>query len=168
MYRLFVAMLCFFLTLPASAQESGIPARRGGMRMSVPSENIQVERIAYFTEKMNLTPEEAQLFWPIYNEMDHKKTALFEEKAAIIRRFAKESDKITEKQLDELLERLAAINRQEAQIPGEYQVRFRKVLPASKVMNLYVAETDFRRHLLLKMRAGRNPERQSNQTETHE
>lgn len=158
MFRLFTGtILCFFLFLHVDAQESR--PRYGEGRMRGPSEKIQVERIAYFTEKMDLTPEEAQLFWPIYNEMDGKRTALFEEKASIMRRFTKETDNIDEKQLDELLNRLVAVQQQESQLPVEYDANFRKVLPARKVMNLYVAETGFRNYLLQKMRAGRGAER---------
>ncbi len=153
MFRLFAnAILCFFLFLHVDAQEPDFPSRRGGPRMKVPSEKIQMERIAYFTEKIGLTPEEAQVFWPIYNEMDAKRTALFEEKASITRRFMKESDDIDEKQLDELLNRLVAGQQQEAQLPAEYNAKFRKVLSAKKVMNLYVAEMGFRTYLLQKMR----------------
>lgn len=151
MYRLFVsAVLCIFVFLQADAQRNeSLPPRRGGSAMN---EQIQVERIAFFSEKIGLTTEEAQLFWPVYNEMDNKKTALFDEKASIIRRFMDEPDGIGEKELDELLSRLVVIQQQEAQMPAEYHTRFRKVLPARKVMNLYVAEMQFRTYLLQKMR----------------
>jgi hypothetical protein len=115
-------------------------------------EQVQVERIAYFTEQIGLTAEEAQLFWPIYNEMDNKRTALFEERAEIIHKFMNESAKLYDKQLDEYLNRLTAIQQKEAALPAEYDARFRKVLPARKVMNLYVAEMGFRTYLLQKMR----------------
>ena len=32
-------------------------------------EEIESFRIAYFTKQLNLTPEEAKKFWPVYNEM---------------------------------------------------------------------------------------------------
>ena len=158
MLRLFTStMLCFFLFLHVDAQDPNVSSRHGERpRMRIPSEKIQVERIAYFTEKIGLTAEEAQVFWPIYNEMDAKRTALFEEKASITRRFMKESDNINEKQLDELLNRLIDVQQKEAQIPAEYHVKFRKVLSARKVMNLYAAETGFRNYLLQKMRERRD------------
>ncbi len=146
--------------MQVGAQEPEMSLRRGGpgfkMKMG---EQIQVERIAYFTEKIGLTTEEAQLFWPIYNEMDNKRTALFEEKASITRQFMTEPDKISDKQLEELLNRLVAIQQQEAQLPVEYDAKFRKVLPARKVMNLYVAEVGFRNYLLQKMRNRRDADR---------
>ena len=163
MTRIFVSTaLCFLLLLPAGAQEPDAPSRRGN-RGKAMNEQIQVERIAYFTEKMDLTTEEAQLFWPVYNEMDNKRTALFDERASIIRRFMKEPDKISDKQLDELLNRLTTIQKQESQLPAEYDARFRKILPARKVMNLYVAEMGFRNYLLQKMRNRRDAEKPEKQ-----
>jgi hypothetical protein len=114
-------------------------------------EQVQVERIAYYSEKIGLTTEEAQLFWPIYNEMDNKKNALFEERAAIMQRFTN-ANNMSDRQIDEQLNRLVAIQQQEMALPAEYDAKFRKVLSSRKVMNLYVAEMGFRTYLLQRMR----------------
>jgi len=148
----FNSILFFFISLPAGAQEPGSPGRREVVLFKAAGEQIQVERIAYFTEKIGLTAEEAQVFWPVYNEMDNKRTALFEERAAIIRKFMDDSSKMNDKQIEEHLNRLVAIQQQEMELPGEYDARFRKVLTARKVMNLYVAEMGFRNYLLQTMR----------------
>ena len=152
MSRLIISILLFFVSLQIEAQVPGMPERRVVVRREVVGEQMQVERIAYFTEKIGLTPEEAQLFWPIYNEMDNKRTAMFEERASIIRKFMDESAKMSDKQIDEQLNRLVAIQQQEMALPAEYDAKFRKALPARKVMNLYVAEMGFRNYLLQKMR----------------
>jgi len=116
------------------------------------SEQIQVERIAYFTERIGLTPEEAQLFWPIYNEMDKKRTALFDEKTSIFQAFSRNSANLTERQINDKLNRLAAISKLEGALHSDYDAKFRKVLSAQKVMNLYLAEMGFRNYLLQTMR----------------
>ena len=144
--------LIFSLHVLAQGPGSGSPERRTIVHVRAPVGQIQVERIAYYTEKIGLTAEEAQVFWPVYNEMDNKRTALFEEKAAIMQKFMNESAKMSDRQLDEQLNRLVAIQQQEAALPGEYDAKFRKVLPARKVMNLYVAEMGFRNYLLQTMR----------------
>lgn len=151
MSRFIISIILFFISLQIEAQPDRRTPRRGDM-----GEQVQVERIAYFTEKIGLTPEEAQLFWPIYNEMDNKRTALFEERAEMMRKFMDESAKMSDKQIDEQLKRLVAIQQQEMALPAEYDAKFRKVLSARKVMNLYVAEMGFRNYLLQKMRETRN------------
>jgi len=167
MSRLFFSLILFFfisLHVEAQGQGPGTPDRRFVyVRSGSPGEQVQVERIAYFTEKIGLTPEEAQQFWPIYNEMDNRRTALFEERAAIIQRFINNSDNLSERQITEHLNRLIIIQQQESALPAEYDARFRKVLSSRKVMNLYVAEMGFRNFLLQSIRSERierPPERQ--------
>ena len=163
MYKLFFSSVLFFsMLLHVQAQGRGggdggmqQPPRRVIVHNKATSEQIQVERIAYFTEKIGLTAEEAQLFWPIYNEMDKKRAALFEEKASILQSFMKCTSNQNERQINEQLNRLAAINKQEGALHGEYDARFRKVLSAQKVMNLYVAEMGFRKYLLQTMQIRR-------------
>jgi len=156
MYRLFLISLIFFsISLQVKAQNAPSNNFNNRGRPGMRSEQIQTERIAYFTEKIGLTPEEAQLFWPIYNEMDNKRNALFEEKAAIIQAFMNNTNNPTDKQINEQLNRLAVINQQEGVLHGEYDARFRKVLSPQKVMNLYVAEMGFRNYLLQQMRGRR-------------
>ena len=33
---------------------------------------FEAQKIAFFTQEMELTPEEAVVFWPLYNEMQQK------------------------------------------------------------------------------------------------
>jgi hypothetical protein len=152
MFRLvFSAILCFFVLLQSEAQDRRPPERRVIIRdNALGNDQVQVERIAYFTEQIGLTTEEAQLFWPVYNEMDNKRNVLFEERASIIKKFMNESNSLSDKQINELLNRLTAIQKQEMALPAEYDAKLRKVLPARKVMNLYVAEMGFRKYLLQK------------------
>ena len=154
MYRLlFNSILLLFISLHVWAQGPGTSERRFYIiRGSEAGEQVQAERIAYYTKQIGLTTDEAQVFWPIYNEMDNKRNVLFEERAEIIHKFVNESEKLNDKQIDEYLNRLAAIQQKEAALPTEYDAKFRKVLPARKVMNMYVAEMGFRNYLLQRMR----------------
>ena len=158
MYRFFFSSLIILVLSLHSvfAQERGRtegqqPQRRV-VHIRASNEQIQVERIAYFTEQIGLTAEEAQAFWPIYNEMDKKRSALFDEKASIFQSVTRGADNLTDRQVNDLLNRLANINRQEGALHGEYDAKFRRVLSPQKVMNLYVAEMGFRNYLLQTMR----------------
>jgi len=154
MYRLFFSSIfLFFISLQVEAQNPRAPERRiMVISGSAAGEQVQAERIAYYTKEIGLTAEEAQVFWPIYNEMDNKRNVLFEERAEIIHKFMNESTKLNDKQIDEYLNRLTAIQQKEAALPVEYDAKFRKVLPARKVMKIYVAEMGFRNYLLQRMR----------------
>jgi hypothetical protein len=53
-YSILVLMLCLHFNLQA---------QRGKMR-----DRIEPMKIAFITQKLNLTAEEAQKFWPVYNK----------------------------------------------------------------------------------------------------
>ena len=39
-------------------------------------QKVEALKISFITNKLNLTPEEAKLFWPIYNQYEDEKKAL--------------------------------------------------------------------------------------------
>ena len=158
MYRFFFSSLIFivfssqFVLSQERGREGQSPPARRTMYGRATNEQVQVERIAYFTEKIGLTTEEAQVFWPIYNEMDKKRNELFEEKASILQTFARGAENMNDRQINELLNRLSNISKKEGSLHSEYDAKFRRVLSPQKVMNLYVAEMGFRNYLLQTMR----------------
>jgi hypothetical protein len=115
---------------------------------------IQTQRIAFFTQKMGLTPDEAQKFWPIYNEYTRKKELLGAEKKKFIANYNTNSETMTENDYDVSIQKYVQIGKQETALFEEYNKKFREVLPASKVFKLYLAETQFKEWLLrqIKMR----------------
>ena len=56
-----LAMLGIAFSLGAQA-----PSQKGNHQQM--KERLQAEHIAFLTEKLELTPEEAQVFWPVYNK----------------------------------------------------------------------------------------------------
>ena len=115
-------------------------------------EEIKAQKVAFITEKVNLTAAEAEKFWPLYNEMEAKKHQLTRE----TRQSRKEnnSENINYEQLND-----ARINAKikEAELEKEYYLKFKTVLSAEKIFNLYKAERDFQKELLGRIQ--RKPEK---------
>jgi hypothetical protein len=111
-------------------------------------EQIRAQKIAYLTNKMELTPEQAARFWPVYNEYAEKRDKLISEI------FPKLSDeelerlmKLSDKEAAESMDNYFAKQTRLLQVEKEYNARFRKILPAQKVLNLYLSEMMFRKEL---------------------
>ena len=117
-------------------------------------EKIMSEKIAFITMELELTPEEAQVFWPVYNQIakENQKlqkammTAYRTMKQALAEGTA--SDKDLDKMLDEYL---AAKQAHKESGKGDVE-KYRKVLPSKKVVKLYIAEENFRRHHINNMK----------------
>ena len=50
-------------------------------------ERLNAYKIGFFTKKLNLTSEEAERFWPVYNEYQKQKNSIQQEKRELIRKF---------------------------------------------------------------------------------
>jgi hypothetical protein len=111
-------------------------------------------KIAYITEELNLTTEEAQKFWPIYNTFDDKQAELRHEKMkAILDRFEPGSvEKLSEKDAASLLAQMETIEESLFALRKKFIKDLNGVISAKKIIKLKKAEEDFNRHLLRQMR----------------
>ena len=120
-------------------------------------EKIMSEKIAFLTLEMNITPEEAQVFWPVYNQVEQQKDAALEEVIKSYRalKTAVEQNTDTEK----LLEVYLAAQQNLRNIDNEAPEKYKAVLSAEKVAKLYVAEEKFRRQHIRKLHGGHKEEK---------
>ena len=118
-------------------------------------ERFQSQKIAFITNKLKLTPKEAQSFWPTYNDYDAKKQTLNQNKLKTVVRFQNEENKLSEKESADLADLYISLQKQEALLAEEYNAKFKLLLPASKVLKLYQAELQFKRELLKQLKQGK-------------
>lgn len=110
-------------------------------------QKMQSEKIAFITTEVGLTPEEAQNFWPVYNEMDKVKDEAMKEvfKAYRAMETAIKEGK-SEKEINALLDKYLAAQKQQRDLDEKTVEKYRKVLSGDKVAKVFIAEEGFRRH----------------------
>ena len=109
-------------------------------------ERIESAKIALISERLGLSPEEAQKFWPIYNEYSQKRRENHMEFANARRNFNPET--ATEKETKDMLELGRAVKERQLKIEKEYSDRMLKVIDSRQLMSLQNAERDFKKMLL--------------------
>lgn len=114
-------------------------------------EQIKAQKIAYLTNRLDLSVQEAQTFWPIYNEFEKKKDDLFDAEKTIVQKMMK-AENLNEKEMSELTDKYIDIQQAEAKLLADYHMKFKKVLPIQKVMILYTSDRMFKRELLKQLR----------------
>lgn len=117
-------------------------------------EKIRSMKISYLTDVLELTPEEAQRFWPIYNEMERKRTDLMNKHVNLKRSTRENSENFTDKECKDILTQLSAFPREDAELREKYTEKFLTILSPQKVLKIYIAEDRFRHHLMKKYRGG--------------
>ena len=121
-------------------------------------ENVQAMKIAFITQKLDLTPQEAQLFWPLYNQYSEKTMELRKKRrqGKPGREGNRENrpnlDSLSDKEVEQLVNNDMAIRQKELDLQKEYHEKFKAVLPIKKVAKLYAAEEQFKIVLINKLK----------------
>ena len=115
-------------------------------------ELIKTKKIAFLTEQIGLTPQEAQQFWPVYNELDKGKMQLMDKKRELELRGENPAMEMKESDYRQLAIEMASIHVKEGRLIEEYNLKLLNILSAEKVVKLYLAESKFRATLLREFR----------------
>ncbi len=104
------------------------------------------QKIAYLTVELGITPQEAQVFWPIYNEVEKEHDAAMSE---VFRTFI-ELDKAvkakkSEKEISQCLDNYHKAMQAQIDVEKKTIDKYKKALPVEKLAKLYIAEENFRR-----------------------
>ena len=120
-------------------------------------EKVKALKVAYITEQLELTTDEAQKFWPIYNAFDEKQSELRHEKMrAILDRFKPGNvEKLSEKDASNSLAQMEKIEEDLFNLKKKFIKDLQGVISAKKIIKLKKAEEDFNRELLKQMREKR-------------
>jgi hypothetical protein len=111
-------------------------------------EKLNAYKIAFFTGRLDLTSQEAEKFWPVYNDFQNKRNAIQIEKQTLNRNVNQNALSMTEKEMIEAGDKLISLQVQEAALAQEFHKKFKEILPPVKVVKLYQAENQYRLQLL--------------------
>ena len=133
MKKIFLIILGFTAIVGVFAQPNKGRAR----------ERVEAQRVGFITQRLNLTPEESQQFWPIYNQYTQQLQEI--RKAA---RLEQPNDDITDVDAEKMIVAQMDRDTRELDLKKEYFQKLKKVISPRKVLKLYRAERDFKTDLL--------------------
>lgn len=143
-----VFILLLFITLSSltgQAQDRHSPPSKERLQ------NIQNAKIAYITEKISLTPEQSQKFWPIYNQLETERNALRDKSRSL--RF-ENIDAMSDAEIRTALNSRINWRQEELDLDKQYMDKFTRVISVRQLAALYRSEREFTKVLLQKLDAG--------------
>ncbi len=153
-----ISVLCLLAVLATGAlaqeQQRGRQGRGGeGWR-----ERVRAEKVAFLTEQIDLTESEAQVFWPIYNQIQKEQREAFEAVRKAYEAMEKGvNEGKTGKEMEKLVEAYVDAKDKNEGIETKYLNKLMKSLPAEKVARYYVAEEKFRHQQIGRLGNGNFP-----------
>lgn len=133
-----------FVSLNAFSQEAKTKAQK--------EEEIKHQKIAFFTDKIGLTPEEAQVFWPIYNDYWAKKNEIIFNRKKHMTTFAENNENMSKTEMVKHADQYIHFEVELANLLNESHKKFKEILPIEKVMKIYQADYEFKAYLLKRIR----------------
>ena len=118
-------------------------------------EKIKTLKVAFITERLSLTSEEAQVFWPIYNEHEKNTQRIRRTERVEIQSKLMDMDLLTNAEANQLLDQLIALEQEKQDLHIEFLDRISQVISPKKTLLLIKAEEDFKRRLLREMQQRR-------------
>lgn len=144
MYKKISFLFLAFIALNTIAQEDE-PGDR--------EEKIESLKRAFITEKLDLSVEEAEKFWPVYNAYNKDKKANRKELKDLMH-----SDKLQtpdKKTMQDRIRKGTELRIKEVQRDEQFLTDCLEILPPEKVMRLTKIEKEFREKLMDRMRERR-------------
>ena len=123
-------------------------------RFKEKKEQIKALKVAFITNELALTPNEAAAFWPLYNAYDNRQNEIrFKKIKSFIDRMDSDAiDKMSEKDASLLLAQSENLEEEIYQNRKKFIQSIKDVLPSVKIIKLKKSEDNFNRKLLQQYR----------------
>ena len=111
---------------------------------------VESARVAFISQKINITPVQAEKFWPLYNEFNNQKKDIRKTIRAIYETIGQTSEPTMEG-TKKNIEQIAALRQKEAGLEKEYYIKYLLILTPKQVADLISAEKEFQKMLIKKV-----------------
>lgn len=129
---------------------------------------VEAAKIGLISERMGLTPKQAEQFWPLYREYsDHRKNIQGQIREA---KTQYDPNTATDEQTKKLIDLSHSLKQQNLDLQKEYSDKLLQVINNRQLMSLRKAEDDFRTMILNKLEQRRRQQtnRQQSQQRNNE
>ena len=125
-------------------------------------DRIKAQKVAFITEKLELTVEESKGFWPIYNRFEETSESIKRNDFRKIKQAMRAPNTLSDKEANELLKDFMKAEKTLHDAKIKMLNDLTKVISAEKILRLRAAEDEFNRKLLERLREFRNNKRDKN------
>ncbi len=145
---LIIAFLGLIVILPFGLNAQN---ERHERPMGEKKEMIKAHKIAFITERLQLTPTEAEKFWPVYNEHEAAMESFHKEFRKKHPFEEEDIESIPEAEANNFIEDQMKHEEQAIAMRKEFVAKLKGVISANKILMLMEAEKDFRVEVVRKV-----------------
>ncbi|SRR6056297_427918 len=132
---------------------AALPVSLAGQQWNNPqSQRFEEEKIAFFTEKLDLSEAETKAFWPLFNDLHNRRMKINQDEKSLLDYYSTNAQYMSDEEVSETMQKYLDLQEQRRTLESEYHDKLVGVLGERKVMTLYSLEREFRFYLLRKFR----------------
>jgi hypothetical protein len=136
-----LAILAFVVCVPALLAQDKTPSQKAPSKAAAPAtpnkqnmdayiqllrKDVRSQKSAVMSEVMQLDPDEAAKFWPIYRDYDAELTKINDLRVANIKEYADSYNQMTDAKADELIHNAMIYQKQRAELLAKYYERMKQ------------------------------------------
>lgn len=127
--------LIFLLSLPVMAQKEG--------KSNYDKEKLESAKVAFITKRLDLSPDQAEKFWPLYNQHSKQRRSLMKE----IDHLVKDAGDLNDEKAMSLIERKFEIQQEILDLEISFMRKIVKTISPVQATKLDDVNKDFARHI---------------------
>lgn len=141
-----ISILIVFISMNALAQDGSFIRKK--------KEQIKSLKVAFITDELALTPDEAAKFWPLFNAYEDKQQEIKKQrlKGYLDRMDDDSFDKLSDKEAANMLAQIESSEDELYQARKKFVTSLKGVISPIKILKLKKAEENFNRKLLQQYR----------------
>ncbi len=137
-----IALLCFTTIVSAQDKDKW--------------EKIKSLKVAFITDRLELSSKEAQYFWPVYNEYEEKRHVLWGKEHKQIKSKIRDVETLSDKEATSLLALYLDLKEEEEDLDNSFLKEISKVISPKKTLLLLKSEEDFKKQLIKQYRQNKS------------
>lgn len=140
-----ILLLLAFLTIASNFYGQRRPDR----------DKIKSLKVAFFTERLDLSSSEAEAFWPVYNAHENQMNAFRRTERLEFRGRLQNFETMSDKEADQLLQKYMDLEAKKQKKQQSFVKEMTVILSAKKTILLLKTEEDFKKQLIMQYRQRR-------------
>lgn len=124
-----------------------------GLAQKGKQDKVEALKVSFITQKVSLTTQEAQSFWPVYNEYSDK---IKYSRRNFRTQYGAVNDFKTDKDAEDYLNAELKLKQTELEFHKEYFEKFKKIIGSKKTGLLRLAEEEFKKEIIKTIKGSSN------------
>ncbi|MDN3668007.1 hypothetical protein QWY93_01450 [Echinicola jeungdonensis] len=150
MKLIFSIGFCFLFAFSSLAQREGKP--------KFDKEKLKAAKIAFITQRMDITPEQATKFWPLYNDYEDNR----DKKVRELREISHQDEgQLTDEKALSFIQKRFLIQQELLDLEKEFTKKISEILTPIQVFEFHKVDRDFVRHLYRMQKRKHKDEKES-------